>query len=55
MQNIMQKIKKNASALTPIHKVGLPEYSRHSFHKITVVPMVKIIRVPITMFLKINI
>jgi hypothetical protein len=48
----MQKIKKNASALIAIQQFGLPEYSRHSFQSMSVVPMVKINSVPITIIKK---
>lgn len=44
----MQKIKKNASAFKANTMFGLPEYSRHSFHSIIDVPIVKINSVPIT-------
>jgi len=44
----MQKITSNVSALIAKHKYFLPEDSRHSFHRIKVVPIVKINSVPIT-------
>lgn len=44
----MQKIRNNASAFKAKQMFGLPEYSRHSFHRTKDVPIVKINSVPIT-------